>query len=110
MSERRAPRPDELAAAAGDPRLRAALHASDDSGWRCRAACRGVDADVFFPAAGDSLRPALAICGGCRVTAHCLAQALNNAEQQGVFGATAPGERRAMIVVWRQRQAAARTS
>lgn len=65
--------------------------------WWKRAACRGVDANLFHPGkGGDStltLRHAKIICGDCPVAASCLAHALTHNES-GVWGGTSEKQRR----------------
>ncbi len=55
----------------------AAVAAVDDD-WRDRAACRGADPDLFFPARGDvvSVRVAKSICATCPAIDDCLTYAL----------------------------------
>jgi WhiB family redox-sensing transcriptional regulator len=64
--------------------------------WRESAACRGANADLFFPERGASTRPAKAICAACSVQAECLEYALASGERHGIFGGKAPRERRKM--------------
>jgi hypothetical protein len=51
-------------------------------GWRSRAACRGSDPELFFPAAEDGaayraqVAAAKRVCSGCAVRAQCLTEAL----------------------------------
>jgi len=42
-----------------------------DTHWRQRAACVGVDPDLFFPEDGKHSRRAKEICGACPVYAEC---------------------------------------
>lgn len=68
--------------------------------WRDYAACRDIDADLFFPVAsgGSSLAQearALAVCRTCPVTRKCLEFALSRSEA-GVWGGTTEGERHAV--------------
>jgi hypothetical protein len=44
---------------------------------------------------------ALALCNACPVQAACLRTALEAGDCEGVWGATIPRERRAMLVAWR---------
>ena len=44
-----------------------------------------------------------ALCGTCSVQGPCLAWALQVGDCHGVWGATTPRERRAMLVAWRER-------
>jgi WhiB family transcriptional regulator, redox-sensing transcriptional regulator len=54
--------------------------------WKDRARCAETDPDLFFPGKGESTRAAKFICAGCEVRAECLAYALGNGEQHGVWG------------------------
>lgn len=58
------------------------------------AACRGVDADLFF-ADGRALA-AKRVCGGCTMRQPCLAYAVQ-ARVQGVWGGTDEAERRRLV-------------
>jgi WhiB family redox-sensing transcriptional regulator len=62
--------------------------------WTEHANCRGVAADLFFPARGDSVEEAKAVCRGCTVRAQCLEYALVNVEKYGVWGGLSERERR----------------
>ena len=64
--------------------------------WIRRAACGGLDADVFYPYASnpDAYEPAKGVCRDCPVRAMCLEYALDNDERYGVWGGTDPEERR----------------
>jgi WhiB family redox-sensing transcriptional regulator len=73
-------------------------------GWRNRAACRGVDPDIFYPLSDEDADDARAICSACGVREACLAWALGNREHEGVWGGATERERRRMI---RQRRRSA---
>jgi WhiB family transcriptional regulator, redox-sensing transcriptional regulator len=62
--------------------------------WQDRAACFGVDPDVFFPISEEEAGPALAFCTSCGIREECLAWALKNGERYGVWGATTEQQRR----------------
>ncbi|MGE2723554.1 WhiB family transcriptional regulator [Mycolicibacterium pulveris] len=66
--------------------------------WRLRAACIGVDPDLFFPDPGDSIlaQRAKAVCDGCPVSDECLAFALARHEMFGVWGGKTRRERLAI--------------
>jgi WhiB family transcriptional regulator, redox-sensing transcriptional regulator len=69
--------------------------------FRHRAACRDVDPELFFPAGPGPLgqeqtRRAKAVCHRCSVAAPCLEWALENGQQDGVWGGTDPQDRRAL--------------
>lgn len=72
--------------------------------WRQRAACRGVDPDVFYPVTDEDADEAKSICGVCPVRESCLEHALVNRERDGVWGGATERERRRMI---RQRRKSA---
>ena len=73
-------------------------------GWRNKAACRGVDPDIFYPLTDDEAEEARAICYGCQVRQACLEWAIGNRERDGVWGGATERERRRMI---RQRRRSA---
>jgi hypothetical protein len=60
-----------------------------------------VDPETFFPAPNEPADPAVALCRTCDVQGACLAWALQVGDCHGVWGATTPRERRAMLVAWR---------
>ena len=72
--------------------------------WRQRAACRGVDPDVFYPASDEEAEEAKSICRVCPVREACLEYALANRERDGVWGGATERERRRLI---RQRRKSA---
>ena len=65
--------------------------------WRQRAACRGVDPDVFYPVSDDDADEAKQICGDCAVRQPCLEYALANRERDGVWGGATERERRRIV-------------
>src|ERR1700730_15763520 len=102
MTRARMPGPHEVAAARRDPRLLRAFHQRDeDLTWRARGVCQSVDPEVFFPAPSEPADAAVALCRTCDVQGACLAWALEVGDCHGVWGATTPRERRAMLVAWR---------
>ena len=72
--------------------------------WRQRAACRGVDPDIFYPVTDEEAEDAKSICGACDVRHLCLEWALGNREHDGVWGGATERERRRII---RQRRRSA---
>src|SRR2546429_3338820 len=106
MTRARMPRPHEVAAARKDPRLlRAFDERQDDVAWRTRGVCQTVDPETFFPAPSEPADTAVALCRTCDVQGACLAWALEVGDCHGVWGATTPRERRAMLVAWRAEHA-----
>lgn len=85
--------------------------------WRDRAACLGLDTNLFFPAVGDgaTVRQALAVCNGnddtpsCPVRDQCLTFIMGFDQDEdvaGVFGGMTSGERKKL----RKERKAARQS
>jgi len=66
---------------------------SDD--WTLRAACRGMG-DALFPEVKDQSQ-AKKVCYGCPVCADCLAEALDNRIEWGVWGGMTERERRQLL-------------
>jgi WhiB family redox-sensing transcriptional regulator len=65
--------------------------------WRARAACRGVDPDIFYPVSDEDAEDAKAICATCPVQQLCLDWALANREKEGVWGGATERERRRIL-------------
>ena len=72
--------------------------------WRKRAACRGIDPDVFYPVSDEDAEEAKGICSGCPVRQACLEHALVHREREGVWGGATERERRRIL---RQRRKSA---
>ena len=73
--------------------------------WRKRAACRGIDVEIFFPEREDAdVEAAKAVCETCPVREACLEHALAHREREGVWGGTTERERRRIL---RQRRKSA---
>ena len=67
--------------------------------WRALAACRSVDANLFFPSgsigpAVAELQTAKAFCRSCPVQRACLEFALETNQEDGVWGGQDETERR----------------
>ncbi len=67
-----------------------------DTDWAARAACRTTDPDLLF-VQGAAQNRAKAICLGCTVRTECLADALDNRVEFGVWGGMTERERRALL-------------
>jgi WhiB family redox-sensing transcriptional regulator len=70
---------------------------TDDSSplaWQADALCAQADPEAFFPTKGGSTRDAKTICASCPVVAECLAYALDNNMDEGVWGGKSAVERR----------------
>lgn len=81
--------------------------ASSRSHWSEDAACRSADPDELFADSTVQNR-AKAVCTGCPVRTECLADALDNRVEWGVWGGMTERERRALlrrrpnVASWRQ--------
>ena len=64
--------------------------------WAPRAACQGGQADALF-VKGAEQNKAKSVCSGCQVRAECLAEALDNQIEWGVWGGMTERERRALL-------------
>lgn len=62
--------------------------------WFERAACRGMDPDLWFPPRGRIYEEALVVCDGCEVRYECLVWGLR--ERLGVWGGRHDRQRRAL--------------
>ena len=64
--------------------------------WATRGACRTSDPDALF-VQGAAQNRAKAVCMGCPVRTECLADALDNEIEFGVWGGMTERERRALL-------------
>ncbi|WP_019633551.1 WhiB family transcriptional regulator [Actinomadura atramentaria] len=64
--------------------------------WTVRAACRNADPDALF-VQGAAQNRAKLVCRGCPVRTECLADALDNRIEFGVWGGMTERERRALL-------------
>jgi len=64
--------------------------------WTTRAACKGTDPNELF-VQGPAQNRAKLICRGCPVRSECLADALDNGIEFGVWGGMTERERRALL-------------
>jgi WhiB family transcriptional regulator, redox-sensing transcriptional regulator len=63
---------------------------------QARAACRNADPDALF-VQGAAQNRAKLICRGCPIRTECLADALDNRTEFGVWGGMTERERRALL-------------
>lgn len=63
--------------------------------WAVHAKCRGME-DALFPEASEQKR-ARQLCMGCPVRFECLAEALDNRIEWGVWGGMTERERRQLL-------------
>ena len=66
------------------------------SDWTTSAACRNTDPDALF-VQGAAQNRAKAVCLACAVRTECLADALDNRIEFGVWGGMTERERRALL-------------
>ncbi|WP_263977102.1 WhiB family transcriptional regulator [Streptomyces sp. NK08204] len=84
-----------------------------DEEWTEHAACHATDPDELF-VDGAAQHTAKAVCTGCAVRTECLAYALDNRIEHGVWGGMTDRERRALlrrrptVTSWRRLLEAAR--
>jgi len=64
--------------------------------WTARAACKETDPDELF-VQGAAQNRAKLVCRGCVVRTECLADALDNRIEFGVWGGMTERERRALL-------------
>ncbi|GAA3882330.1 hypothetical protein GCM10022227_44890 [Streptomyces sedi] len=82
--------------------------------WSAQAACRATDPDELF-VQGAAQNRAKVVCTGCPVRTECLADALDNRVEFGVWGGMTERERRALlrrrptVTSWRRLLETART-
>jgi WhiB family redox-sensing transcriptional regulator len=77
----------------------------EDIDWQKRAACRGADANIFFPPTQPeskeerTMREAQAksVCAACPVREQCLTFALTTREPHGIWGGLTETERRHVL-------------
>src|SRR5947209_9387119 len=69
---------------------------SVEGDWTARAACRDIDPDELF-VQGAAQNRAKTRCMGCVVRTECLADALDNRVEFGVWGGMTERERRALL-------------
>jgi WhiB family redox-sensing transcriptional regulator len=65
--------------------------------WRSKAACQGLDPEIFYPLDDDDGYEAKAVCDVCPVREACLEHALGYREKEGVWGGATERERRRII-------------
>ena len=65
--------------------------------WRSKAACQGLDPDIFYPLDEEDADEAKAVCATCTVRESCLEHALGYREKEGVWGGASERERRRII-------------
>ncbi len=65
--------------------------------WQSKAACQGLDPEIFYPLDDEDATEAKTVCAGCAVREACLEHALGYREKEGVWGGATERERRRII-------------
>ena len=65
--------------------------------WRSKAACQGLDPEIFYPLDEEDADEAKAVCATCTVRESCLEHALGYREKEGIWGGASERERRRII-------------
>jgi len=65
--------------------------------WRSKAACQGLDPEIFYPLDEEDTDEAKTVCATCQVRESCLEHALGYREKEGVWGGASERERRRII-------------
>ncbi|HTJ74119.1 MAG TPA: WhiB family transcriptional regulator [Acidimicrobiales bacterium] len=89
--------------------------AAVEDDWRALAACRSVDANLFFPNGNSGpalaqLQAAKAFCRACPVQCACLNFAIETNQEDGIWGGKDETERRRLRREWRRTQAGRATA
>ena len=90
------------------------IRSSSGDDWPARASCRGTNPDALF-VQGAAQNRAKMVCRTCPVRTECLAEALDNGLEFGVWGGMTERERRALlrrrpnVTSWRRLLEAARS-
>lgn len=71
------------------------MHSNQQS-WRVDALCRDTDPDELFVRGAEQNRAKM-VCMGCPVRTECLAEALDNRIDFGIWGGMTERERRALL-------------
>ncbi|WP_069630039.1 WhiB family transcriptional regulator [Streptomyces niveus] len=66
------------------------------SSWSEQGACRTIAPDTLF-VQGQEQNRVKSVCLGCKVCTECLAYALDNREEFGIWGGMTERERRALL-------------
>lgn len=65
--------------------------------WHDRAACKGMDPDLFVPQREDTMpKECATVCAACEVRKACLDYAMRTREPFGIYGGTTPAQRRSI--------------
>ncbi len=68
-----------------------------DDSWALRAACRGVNVELFYATVEPEVRRALSYCQRCEVRPACLEAAMDRGEAFGTWGGVVEADRRRVL-------------
>lgn len=68
-----------------------------DDNWCLKAACHGVDVELFYSEQEADIRAALALCRSCEVRATCFQVAVTDGEPFGIWGGVPESQRRRIM-------------
>lgn len=72
----------------------------EETPWRSRAACKDMDATLWYPEQGQTMKAGRAVCAGCPVAPQCLEHAIGTYERQGAWGGASDRQRRRLRMAW----------
>lgn len=72
----------------------------EDTSWWDDAACKGMDAQLWYPRKGATAKDGRAVCAGCPVVDRCLEHAIATYERQGAWGGSSDRQRRRLRMAW----------
>ena len=78
--------------------------------WAATAACKGLDAGIFYPSTDEEAATAKEVCAVCPVQATCLEHAIDRREHNGVWGGATERERQRIIRRRRRERSLARAA
>jgi len=73
------------------------LTLQETPGWRQKAACKGMDPEIFYPRKDDDSDMALTVCEDCRVWIDCLRFAIRYKQNEGVWGGCTESQRASKV-------------
>jgi WhiB family transcriptional regulator, redox-sensing transcriptional regulator len=91
----------------GRAKVEASTADRDAFAWQFDAACRGTNADFFFPGSDEDDAAAKTICERCSVRLACLSFAIERGERYGVWGGLSEKERSRLTAEEREQVLAA---
>lgn len=72
----------------------------EDTPWQDSAACLGMDAHLWYPEQGQTMKKGRAICAACPVAPQCLEHAVASYERDGGWGGSSDRQRRRLRMIW----------